>query len=152
MRAERSLKRTTDIIAMSVVFLFAVHHTYMNTYDSHVYKSGYCEFGDGHRAYVECFGNKHARPMLFLHGVPGSGFSDSHKKLFDPERDNVIFYDQRRAGKSISFCTISENTTDNLVEDIPRILAYADVDSAYVIGTSWGVALALFLPCGILNE
>lgn len=120
-----------------------MYHTHMNTYDSHVYKSGYCELGGGNRAYVECFGNKHAQPMLFLHGGPGSGFSDSHKKLFDPERDNVIFYDQRGAGKSIPFCTISENTTDNLVEDIPRILAYADVDSAYVIGTSWGVALAL---------
>jgi len=115
----------------------------MDTHDSHVYKSGYCELGDGHHAYVECFGNKHARPMLFLHGGPGSGFSDSHKKLFDPERDNVIFYDQRGAGKSIPSCAVSLNTTDNLVEDIPRILAYVGVEVVYIIGVSWGVALGL---------
>jgi proline iminopeptidase len=80
--------------------------------------------------------------VLFLHGGPGSGYTEGHKHLFDPERDNVIFYDQRGAGKSLPYCVAQGNTMNMLVEDIPRILAYVVLIVCLLLVVSWGVALA----------
>lgn len=110
---------------------------------SYIYKSGYCKLDNGNEIYVECFGNRKAEPIIFLHGGPGSGFTEAHKKLFDPKRDNVIFYDQRGAGKSRPYCVLENNNTQNLVEDMLSVFQYAGIQRAYVVGVSWGVALGL---------
>ncbi len=58
------------------------------------YKKGYLKVSDGHKLYYEFCGNKKGIPVIFLHGGPGSGFVDSHKKVFDFKKFNVIFFDQ----------------------------------------------------------
>jgi proline iminopeptidase len=102
------------------------------------------DVGDKHRLYVQLWGNKDAKDtILFLHGGPGSGCSDSHKTLFDPSTHKVIFFDQRGCGKSLPYGSLVSNTTDDLVEDINTIAAAFGVKTFAITGGSWGSLLAL---------
>lgn len=105
--------------------------------------TGYIEVGDGHQLYWEDWGNPEGVPILSLHGGPGSGFSDKHKVIFDPDRHHVIFHDQRGSGNSTPFASTDSNTTQLLVEDIDRIRNERGLDKATLVGGSWGSTLAL---------
>jgi len=109
----------------------------------HPYKKGYIEVPDGYKLYFELYGNPKGIPVIFLHGGPGAGFSDSDKQFFDERRYNVIFFDQRGSSRSKPFGSIKNNTTQDLVKDINRVLDYLDFDQVYVFGGSWGSTLAL---------
>ena len=56
------------------------------------YDSGYLEVGNGHSIYFEQYGNPEGIPIIFLHGGPGAGFSNSHKSFFDPKIFRVVFF------------------------------------------------------------
>lgn len=100
--------------------------------------------GEGHELYVHEWGNKTAaKTFLFLHGGPGSGCSDSHKTYFDGTRDHVIFFDQRGAGNSTPHGSLVANTTQDLVEDIEKILAKFNLEQVVTVGGSWGTTLSL---------
>lgn len=106
--------------------------------------SGYLDTGDGHQIYWEDWGNKQARPILYLHGGPGGGFSDKNKALFDPAEHRVIFHDQRGSGRSKPFGETRKNTMQDLIADIEALRAHLGiVGKAYVAGGSWGSTLAL---------
>lgn len=107
------------------------------------YKMGYIDVSDGHELYYELYGNPKGIPVIFLHGGPGAGFSDSDKQFFDKRRYNVILFDQRGSSKSKPFGSIEKNTTEDLVSDINKILDYLNFDKVYVFGGSWGSTLAL---------
>lgn len=107
------------------------------------YKKGYLPVSDGHKLYYEFCGNKSGIPVLFLHGGPGSGFVESHKKVFDFKKFNVIFFDQRGAGRSKPFASLKANTTAKLISDINKILDFAGIEKAIIFGGSWGSTLAL---------
>lgn len=111
--------------------------------DPHTYKSGYLLVDDGHELYYEAFGNPELKSLLFIHGGPGSGFSEKLKNLFDPKKFNVIFYDQRGAGRSKPYLSLKENTTQNLIEDIKKLLDFLKIKSVVIIGPSWGATLGL---------
>ena len=49
------------------------------------YDSGELLVGDGHRMYWETSGNPEGKPVVFLHGGPGSGTSPWQRRFFDPE-------------------------------------------------------------------
>ena len=68
------------------------------------------------------------KPVLFLHGGPGAGFSNSHKSFFDPKIFRVIFFDQRGSGKSIPYAEIKNNTTDLLLSDIEALRSFLHID------------------------
>ena len=55
------------------------------------YDNGHLEVGNGHSIYFEQYGNPKGIPILFLHGGPGAGFSNSHKRFFDSNIFRVIF-------------------------------------------------------------
>jgi len=96
-----------------------------------------------HELYIEESGNPKGRPVVFLHGGPGAGCEDYHRRFFDPEGYRIILFDQRGAGRSAPHAELSENTTQDLVADIERIRAYLLVDRWLVFGGSWGSTLAL---------
>lgn len=110
---------------------------------NHVYKKGYMRVSGGHELYYELYGNPKIKPVLFIHGGPGSGFSEKLQGLFDPEKFNMIFYDQRGAGKSKPYLSLHENTTEYLVEDIEALLNFLDLKKVIVVGASWGATLGL---------
>ncbi len=107
------------------------------------YKKGFIDVSDGHKIYFELFGNPKGIPVLFLHGGPGSGFSDKDKQFFDKRRYNVIFFDQRGSSKSQPFGSIKNNTTHDLVDDINKILDHLNFEKVFIFGGSWGSTLAL---------
>ncbi len=107
------------------------------------YQKGYIPVGDGHELYYELYGNPKGIPVLFLHGGPGAGFSDSDKQFFDKRRYHVLFFDQRGTSRSKPFGSIENNTTAHLIHDINLILNKLNFDKGYVFGGSWGSTLAL---------
>ena len=107
------------------------------------YKSGHLDVGDGHRLYWELCGNPQGKPAVFLHGGPGGGSSPDHRRQFDPERYNVLVFDQRGCGKSTPYASLEANTTAHLVADIERLREMAGIDKWLVFGGSWGSTLSL---------
>jgi proline iminopeptidase len=98
---------------------------------------------DSHVINVEEYGNKNGIPMLFLHGGPGAGTSPVFQKYFNPNKYRLIMFDQRGCGKSIPYGEVTENTTQDLIEDINLILGHFSIDKAHIYGGSWGSTLAL---------
>lgn len=107
------------------------------------YESGHLEVGDGHSVYYERVGTAGGKPAVFLHGGPGGGCSQDHRRLFDPRRYDVLLFDQRGCGRSTPHACLEANTTWHLVEDIERLRALIGVERWMVFGGSWGSTLAL---------
>ena len=103
------------------------------------------EVGHGHTLYIHDWGNKKAKkPIVFLHGGPGSGTKDKHKMPFNPQTQRVIFFDQRGCGKSTPLGRWHHNNTQELAADITRITDYLHIDKFILTGNSWGSLLALY--------
>lgn len=96
-----------------------------------------------HTINLEEYGNAGGKPILFLHGGPGSGISSYWLRLFDPHGYRVITFDQRGCGKSEPYGCLEENTTWDLVEDIELIRRRLKIDRWHIAGGSWGCTLAL---------
>ncbi len=109
----------------------------------HSFEQNYLDVGNGHKIYYEQYGNPNGKPVLFLHGGPGSGFSSSHKSFFDSNFFRVIFIDQRGSGKSIPYGEIRNNNTAQLIQDIEKIREHLDIKEWLIFGGSWGSTLAI---------
>ena len=107
------------------------------------YETGYLDVGDGHEIYWERCGTKGAKPVVFLHGGPGGGFSPAHRRQFNPELYDILLFDQRGCGRSRPHAELEANTTWHLVADIERLREMVGVEKWQVFGGSWGSALAL---------
>ena len=107
------------------------------------YRFGQLDVGDGHSLYWELCGNPEGKPVVFLHGGPGAGCSPDHRRQFDPERYNILLFDQRGCGRSTPHASLEANTTWHLVDDIERLRALVGVERWMVYGGSWGSTLAL---------
>jgi proline iminopeptidase len=108
------------------------------------YSTGQLDVGDGHSLYWELCGNPSGKPVVFLHGGPGAGISPDHRRQFDPDRYQILLFDQRGCGRSTPHASLEANTTWHLVEDIERLRTQvAEVDQWMVFGGSWGSTLAL---------
>lgn len=107
------------------------------------YNSDYLDVGNGHKIYFEEYGNSEGTPVIFIHGGPGAGFSNSHKSFFDPKVFRVIFFDQRGSGKSVPYADTSYNTTDDLIYDIETLRKRLKINQWYLFGGSWGSTLSL---------
>ncbi len=107
------------------------------------FETGMLDVGDGHRIYFERVGTRGGKPAVFLHGGPGGGLSAAHRRLFDPERYEVLLFDQRGCGQSEPHAELAANTTWHLVADIERLRELSGVERWQVLGGSWGSTLAL---------
>jgi proline iminopeptidase len=99
--------------------------------------------GHGHTIHWELSGNNAGKPVVWLHGGPGSCASPLHRRFFDPERFLIIQYDQRGCGKSEAINPLVNNQTDELVQDLEQLREFLGLTSWSVVGGSWGGALAL---------
>ena len=48
-----------------------------------------------HELYYEQSGNPNGKPIVFLHGGPGSGTNPTYRRFFDPDFYKIILFDQR---------------------------------------------------------
>jgi len=111
-------------------------------------ESGYLSTSDGHEIYFERFGRPGGVPVVYLHGGPGSGASVSTRRYFDPDRFDVVFFDQRGCGQSRPLAEetdadLSTNTTKHLIDDMEALRERCGIERWIVVGWSWGCTLAL---------
>ncbi len=107
------------------------------------FHTGRLKVSDLHEIYYEECGNPDGAPILFLHGGPGGGITEKHRRYFDPEHYRIVLFDQRGSGKSTPFAELRENTTWDLVQDIERLRLEREIDRWIVFGGSWGSTLGL---------
>jgi len=96
-----------------------------------------------HELFVEESGNPDGIPVLVVHGGPGGGCEDYHRRFFDAERYRIILMDQRGAGRSRPLAEFVGNTTQNLVDDMETVRTFLGVDRWILFGGSWGSTLSL---------
>lgn len=107
------------------------------------YHSDLLKVSQTHTIYYEECGNPHGKPVVFLHGGPGSGCNPNQRRFFDPAHYRIILLDQRGCGRSLPLGETSNNTTDDLVSDIDKLRQHLNIDRWLVFGGSWGSTLAL---------
>ncbi|MCD1631079.1 prolyl aminopeptidase [Marinobacter shengliensis] len=96
-----------------------------------------------HELYLEESGNPEGIPVLVVHGGPGGGCEDNHRRYFDAERFRIILMDQRGAGRSTPLAELEGNSTDKLVEDMETVRQFLGIDRWLLFGGSWGSTLSL---------
>jgi proline iminopeptidase len=98
---------------------------------------------DLHEIYYEESGNPTGRPIVFLHGGPGSGCNSGQRRFFDPAHYRIILLDQRGCGRSRPLGSLINNTTADLINDLEMLRQRLNIESWHVFGGSWGSTLAL---------
>lgn len=111
--------------------------------DIEPYNMGYLQVDKEHSIYWEESGNAKGKPILFVHGGPGSGTDPKHRRFFDPNAYRIILFDQRGCGKSKPHSSLHNNTTWHLVDDMEKLRAHLKIDKWAVFGGSWGSTLSL---------
>lgn len=96
-----------------------------------------------HTVYVEEAGNPRGVPVIFLHGGPGSGCNENHRRYFNPEKYRVLLFDQRGCHRSTPAGETRNNSTGELLQDIERIREHLGIEQWLVFGGSWGATLGL---------
>jgi proline iminopeptidase len=107
------------------------------------YTSGHITASSLHRFYYEECGNPTGKPVVVLHGGPGSGCTPGQRRFFDPTHYRIILFDQRGCNRSQPTGCTEDNATQDLVEDIERLRRHLAIDRWMVFGGSWGSTLAL---------
>lgn len=112
------------------------------------YATGLLDVGDGNHVYWEACGNESGKPVVVLHGGPGSGCTADMRRYFDADAYRIILFDQRNCGRSRPHASdpatdLSTNTTHHLVRDIELLRRFLGVKRWLVWGVSWGCTLAL---------
>ena len=105
--------------------------------------TGFLQVDDLHSIYWEESGNPKGKPVVFLHGGPGSGASPDHRRFFDPTVCRIVIFDQRGAGRSKPLGETRNNTTELLIKDIERLRVMLGIERWLVFGGSWGSTLAM---------
>jgi len=96
-----------------------------------------------HRIYVEQSGNLSGLPVIFIHGGPGAGSSENHRRYFDPALYHIINFDQRGCNRSSPQGETRNNTTADLLADIELIRVQLGIEKWIIFGGSWGATLGL---------
>ncbi|QRP44961.1 prolyl aminopeptidase [Amycolatopsis sp. FDAARGOS 1241] len=109
---------------------------------------GMLDVGDGHRVYWQEAGNPLGKPVVVVHGGPGSGIAPMARRHFDPSAYRIILFDQRGAGRSTPSAAdpgadLAANTLWHLVSDLELLRSGLNVEQWQVFGGSWGATLAL---------
>ncbi|MCE9632748.1 MAG: prolyl aminopeptidase [Methylophilales bacterium] len=108
------------------------------------YHSGYLEVSPVHQIYYEECGNPHGKPVLVLHGGPGSGCNPGQRRFFDPTHYRIVLFDQRGCGRSLPAGCVDDNSIQALANDMELLREHLGISRWLVFGGSWGSTLALF--------
>jgi len=97
-----------------------------------------------HQLYWEQCGNPKGEPVLFLHGGPGAGCSETDRRFFDPEHFRIILLDQRGSGRSVPVGDLTDNTMFFTVRDIEKLREQLGIGKWHVFGGSYGSTISLY--------
>ena len=84
-------------------------------------RHGRLKVSEIHEIYFEECGNPNGKPVVFLHGGPGTGATPTDRRYFDPQTYRIILFDQRGCGRSRPLGCLEMNTTWHIVEDMERL-------------------------------
>lgn len=107
------------------------------------YQTGRLAVDDIHTLYWEQCGRPDGVPVVYLHGGPGAGCADHHRRFFDPGHWRIVLFDQRGAGRSTPHAETRANTTGHLVADMEALREHLGIERWHLFGGSWGSTLAL---------
>jgi proline iminopeptidase len=112
------------------------------------FEHGMLDVGDGHTLYWEVSGDPAGKPVVGLHGGPGSGMNRRWRRYFDPAAYRIVLFDQRGTGRSTPHASdpatdLATNTTPHLLADIEALREHLRIDRWQVFGGSWGSTLGL---------
>ncbi len=107
------------------------------------YRTGFLEVSDLHIIAWERSGNPEGIPVIVIHGGPGGGSQPSYRRYFDPEKYDIIQFDQRGCGKSTPYAELKDNNTQASVSDIEMLREHLGIEKWHVFGGSWGSTLSL---------
>ncbi len=107
------------------------------------YHSHRLKVDDIHELYIEESGSVDGIPVVFIHGGPGAGCAECHRRFFNPEKYRIILFDQRGAGQSTPHASLENNTSQELVADMEKIREHLGIKKWMLFGGSWGSTLAL---------
>jgi proline iminopeptidase len=96
-----------------------------------------------HTISFSTYGNPNGKPVLFVHGGPGSATSPTHARFFNPKKYYIILVDQRGCGKSKPTAETKQNNTQNLIQDFEKIRTFLNINKWMIFGGSWGSTLSL---------
>jgi proline iminopeptidase len=106
-------------------------------------RTGRLRVSELHDLYFEESGNPDGKPVVFVHGGPGSGTEPKQRRFFDPERYRIVLFDQRGSGQSTPHASLVDNTTWHLVADMETLREHLGIAKWQVFGGSWGSTLAI---------
>ena len=106
-------------------------------------EKGFLEVSSIHTIYWERSGNPNGKKILIIHGGPGGGSQPRYRRYFNPEKFDIIQFDQRGCGLSKPFSELKENTTIDLINDIEKLREKLKIDKWHLFGGSWGSTLSL---------
>jgi proline iminopeptidase len=111
------------------------------------FERGLLEVGDSQQIYWECSGNRNGRPVVYLHGGPGSGCGPQDRRYFDPTIYKIVLTDQRGCGRSRpraeGLNDLKVNTTVHLIADLELLRQHLQIERWSILAGSWGTTLAL---------
>lgn len=130
----------SHILAFFCLFLFSFQQANLPKWK--YAKQGYVKV-EGGKVWYGVMGKGDKTPVICLHGGPGgTGYGFLYFHEIAKERP-VIMFDQLGGGRS----TIHEDTSllkvDNFVEQVEAVRKTLKLEEFYVLGHSWGTALAL---------
>lgn len=111
-------------------------------------EDGLLDVGQGNRISWEARGNPDGRPVLVVHGGPGSGRPRGAHKSFDPDVFRIVLFDQRGCGDSEPHAAdpatdMAHNTTEHLIADMEALRAHLNIERWLLYGGSWASTLIL---------
>lgn len=114
----------------------------------HPYDEGMLDVGDGHRIHWTTSGAADGKPVVVLHGGPGTGSAPMARQHFAPEVYRIVQFDQRGCGRSTPSVASSAdglraNTTWHLIADMERLRERLGIERWQIFGGSWGATLGL---------
>ncbi len=109
------------------------------------FNEGYLPEADGHLVCFVEYGNPKGIPLLTTHGGPGGGgCKPRYLKGINLKKYRVIMLDQRGCGKSKPSGEMKNNTMEDTLFDLKRLLDYLNIKEKVVLkGGSWASTVML---------
>ncbi len=129
-----------QLLALFCLLLFAFQPPYPPKWE--YTEEGYVEVQGG-RVWYGIIGKGDKTPLLCLHGGPG-GTGYGFLSLYEIAEDRpVIMFDQLGGGRSTIHQDTSLLKVDLFIEQVEAVRKALELEELYVLGHSWGTALAL---------
>lgn len=125
-------------VILLLTALFFIANIYANDTISYFSTSDGIEIG-----YIQ-YGNEQLLNLVFIHGGPGDN-SSSFRKMGKELSSNyrVTLFDARGCGLSTLQLSSEQLTISNYINDVFELLNHLKIDSTYILGHSFGGAIAV---------